>query len=1087
MKTQTPTKRATRRLAASLAIITALAAAQSAWAATDVNWGGGSGGSESAPLDVYDLSNWSGVSALSDAYNLTFDVDNVPTVLTNSCATAATTKIANGFNLNYGTWTLLGDYKFSSLDAKNSGTAPKVTTIVKKGDWELTYAAYLGRSGATTIITNVSGNIVQSGTSWFQIGNGNGGTAIVENLSGDWTIKGALELGHGSGSRGELYWRGGNLTQTYTANAFSLGWADNTSAVVEKYAGDWTTTGNMIVAKGKNSTASFKHEGGKLSVAGYFYTANGSNSEATVEKNGGDWTLNGIVYLGTATDSTSTLVQRGGSVTINKSGYALVLAQAANSVASVENVVGDWNITSGDLYSGWGTDSKATLDWQSGNLTVWRNCVVGQGANSEATLNWRGGDLTVGGYFYASQGSNSVATITKDAGDWTITGEVSLGRGSKNVTSTAATTFYHNGGSIVAEGYMDMTWENSCDFHMNGGEVYVANDIRFGQWHLASPEYANVYLNGGVLSAKSFRYHNGNKAVDNIVFDGGTFKAAASGDIATGDSSYATAANLRNRLGFKVGPKGGTIDTAGHDITNVVNFTRTSGSGGMRFVGGGSVVLTGTIGYTGKTSVEVGTTLEVTDASAKNTILNSRGLDIVGFATAGDYTVFTYEDGLDAATDLEKVTCSFAPDSTFDVVGNSIVCHYVPQVIEGNRWTGAANDGNLSTAGNWSDNQVPTSGNVLIAVSKPVTLTAGATFKPDTITIPDYSAVVTLADSLTLNTLTNAQRLAVAPTGSLTVTGDLVADGQGNFLYSNEGTVTVGRAVANNTTTVQYAVTTEGTQPIRTGGFLSDKRSGRVYYKMNGSWVVGADGFAFNNPENRWNSSFYVQNGSATLYSSADWTLANSGQSNANNGDHCVCDLSTYDGAASLTIDTSDYDESENTAKKHTVTLNGRIAAQGPVTIKGCGTVEVNTTGANANLPEDLKHTCITNGTTLAVTDTATLQVNAGRKITGNGTISLAAGTTLKLMTGADRRIPTFANLSLALPDEGTATIRIDGEKELRGDEYVLFNNVPAGYASRLNVAGTEKTLGGRSATLQEKDGKLVLDVQKTGLTVVFW
>jgi len=957
-------------------------------AATGVNWGGGSGGTEAAPLDVYDLSNWSGVSGLSDAYDLTFDAGNIPTVLTNSCADAATTKIANGFKLKYGTWTMLGDYKFSYIDTNNSGTEPKVTTIVKKGDWELTYAAYLGRSGATTILTNVSGKIVQSGSSWFQIGNGNGGIAIVENLSGDWDIKGALELGHGAGSRGELYWRGGKLMQNYTSKPFSLGYGDNTSAVVEKYAGDWTTTDNMIIANGQNSIARFKHDGGKL--------------------------------------------------------------------------------------------------------TVGRNFVVGQGANSEATLNWRGGDLTVGGYFYASQGSNSVATITKDAGDWTITGEVSLGRGSKNVTSTAATTFYHNGGSIVAEGYMDMTWENSCDFHMNGGEVYVANDIRFGQWYLASPEYANVYLNGGVLSAKSFRYHNGNKAVDNIVFDGGTFKAAASGDIATGDSSYATAANLRNRLGFKVGPKGGTIDTAGHDITNVVNFTRTSGSGGMRFVGGGSVVLTGTIGYTGKTFVEVGTKLEVTDASAKDTILNTRGLDIVGYAASGDYTVFTYEGGLDAETDLVNVTCSFAPDSTFEVVGNSIVCHYVKPDV--NIWTGSK-DNNLSDVANWSDGVVPT-GNAFLSLVKPAVLTVGDTFAPATLTIGGGSAVVTIGagDLQIEGSLTNANRLAIAQGASLTVAGDLVVgDGQGTFLYSNEGTVTVtGNAVcANmtaNTTTRQFEVVTENTKPIQATGLLYNlAQSGRIYWRLEsgstgaGAWVVGKDGLKFINPENRYSTRFYAQNSPVTLYSSANWTLANTGKSNTSNGD-----LEVYD-TSSLTIDTTDYDD-KTTA--HTVTLEGRIKADGNVTIAGCGTVIVDTT---AN-PSGLTDTTVASGKTIAVTDTATLQVNAGKKILGEGTISLSSGTTLAFESTAN----TFATpdiVPVTLPAEGAATIRIDGERLKSGEDFTVcsLTDLPDGYVLKdhLNITGT--ALDGRKYEVKTVEvtenettvTKLVLNIYPAGMMVI--
>ena len=960
MKTQTPTKQTAHRLAAVLAIITALVTT-GAWAATDVNWGGGSGGTEASPLDVYDLSNWSGVSALSDAYNLTFDVGNVPTVFTNSCAAAATTKIASNFNLNYGRWTLLGDYKFSSLDAKNSGTVPKVTTIVKKGDWELTYAAYLGRSGATTIVTNVSGNIVQSGTSWFQIGNGNGGTAIVENLSGDWTIKGALELGHGSGSRGELYWRGGNLTQTYTANAFSLGWGDNTSSVVEKYAGDWTTTDTMIVARGKNSTACFKHNGGDLTVEGDFYCSYASNSVATVEKNGGDWTLGKSLYLG-----------------------------------------------------------------------------------------------------------------------W----------GGKNVFSSALTKFYHNGGKMDVATNLDITYFGSCDFYMNGGEVTVDKQVRFGTWILKNGwHHATVNLNGGILSAKGFYLNNSDNAkLSKVVFDGGTFKASASGYLVSGaddrydvtDSSKLT--DLRARVGFEVGPQGGTIDTAGHDITNVVNFTRTAGSGGMAFVGGGSVVLTGTIGYRGKTSVEVGTTLEVTDATAKSAILTSYGLDVIGFAEAGDYTVFTYEEGLDAETDLAKVTCSFAPDSTFEVDGNSIVCHYVPQAIEGNRWTGAANDGNLSNAANWSDG-VPTSGNVTIALVKPETLTVGDTFAPDTITIPGYSAVLTIGagDLHIAGSLTNANRLAIASGASLTVAGDLVADGQNYFLYSNEGAVTVGRTVANNASTVQYAVTTECTQPIRTGGFLSDRRTGRVFYKLNGSWVVGDGGFAFVNPEARWNSTFYAQSANATLYSSADWTLANSGMNNTTKGDLCV-----YNDTGSITIDTSDYDDPTNIAKAHTITLEGRLLAdEGDVMIAGNGTVVVATTGSNASLPSDLQHSCISNAT-MFVTDTATLKINAGRKITGDGTVSLAAGTTLAVeSSGNTIALSDFIVPGLALPETGTATLRIDGTR-LKGGDQVILENAPAGAAEHLVLDMTSPALDSRRASLSVVDGNLVLNVQPTGLIMIF-
>ena len=240
-----------------------IALSDGAWAITGVNWGGGSGGTVDEPLDVYDLANWSGVSALSDDYNLTFDAGNKPTVLTNTAP--AGTKIANSINLKYGTWTLLGDYKFSTFDTLASGTEPKVTTIMKKGDWELTWAAYFGRAGATTILTNASGKIEQTAAKWFQIGNGNGGLAVVENLSGDWTLEGQLALGHGTGSAGELYWRGGDLESKHSNGPnFALG--ANTTAHVEKNAGDWTMK-KLTLGDGAESEATFIHRGGSTPLS----------------------------------------------------------------------------------------------------------------------------------------------------------------------------------------------------------------------------------------------------------------------------------------------------------------------------------------------------------------------------------------------------------------------------------------------------------------------------------------------------------------------------------------------------------------------------------------------------------------------------------------------------------------------------------------------------------------------------------------------------------------------------------------------------------------------------------------------------
>nr|MCR5751854.1 hypothetical protein [Kiritimatiellia bacterium] len=402
------------------------------------------------------------------------------------------------------------------------------------------------------------------------------------------------------------------------------------------------------------------------------------------------------------------------------------------------------------------------------------------------------------------------------------------------------------------------------------------------------------------------------------------------------------------------------------------------------------------------------------------------------------------------------------------------------------------------TVANWSDGIVPTE-NPTIKWSSPITLTNSGNFAPNTLTIPDDSAVVTLAGELTVNCLTNASKLAVASTGSLTVTGDLVATVESNggsrtFLHSNEGTVMVGGKAIGYTNVggfpdvYEYAAATENTRPIQARGIAYQcGGSGQLGMKLQssgntaGSWVVGADGFSFPSCRNANYTTFFAEYAPVTLYSADNWTLANSKKNNTTRGDLYVSDRS----GSSLVIDTSDYVTPET---QRTVTLKGRIVAYNPVTIKGCGTVVVDTTGSNTSVFEDFQHTCLTNAATLSVTDTATLQINAGKKITGNGTISLAAGTTLALDASALGTIGdegfTPCVPALALPETGTATLRIDGARRRFGD-YVIAA-VASGTSDNVTIDPSSQVLGGRKGNLRIEDGKLVLYIDPSGLTVIF-
>ena len=412
-------------------------------------------------------------------------------------------------------------------------------------------------------------------------------------------------------------------------------------------------------------------------------------------------------------------------------------------------------------------------------------------------------------------------------------------------------------------------------------------------------------------------------------------------------------------------------------------------------------------------------------------------------------------------------------------------------------WVGGT-DAKLSTAANWLNGETPRAGDTLNFKTVGAATTINADFEDNRVfeTAVFGSGVVTLTGNLYLNTLKNAYTLAVASGAKLCIAGDLVSYAANNtkpLLYSNEGIVEVGGMVrfrANSlvnravSTVCQYAVTTADTTPIIANGiaYHADKQSNNSWYpdylaanlgSMNngaGNWVVGEAGLSFPVSRDIDYSGFRIfGQQDVALHSSANWTLDESYRKYGT-------DLYIRD-SGKVTIDTTDYNDHTTS---RTVTLKGYINAQGsaatPLTITGCGTVVLDSKTAN-------NHTNVVTGA-IAVTDGAMLQINKDVVVGGNGTISLAAGTTLALPANVDRTFTTREIVPVTLPEEGKATLKIDAEHSLRIGEYVILNSVPAGYAEHLAVEGT--ALGGRKASLKDDGENLVLDVKSAGVMLVF-
>ena len=896
-----------------------------------------------------------------------------------------------------------------------------------------------------------------------------------------------------SGAEGTTITRDGNQIKVhYVAPAVDLGWNGGDAAWATANA--WTNATGTAKTWTDGNYAVFEDASTITLGANAAAVAATFNADATVAVGGGTLTVPAVTV---ASGVSATIAAPTAGALVKDGAGTLTLGSSRTDATTLAEGTLVANAPIGTLV--FGTDYPVTFDYCGQTLSKIPASAVGGGDvtlkngtfGSSINVNMNSGSLRVEGdstvvncnefnvgpsdgstsanYIQIGGNFNAGWHVRDRCGDFIMTNVAITASKNYEVGSSAAATrgrMILSGGSASIAGNLNVF---NGELEITNETVEVAGSVNMGS---NGNSGLITLMSGGTLATKVIQKY-GTPTSATVLFDGGTLRVNA--ENANG--------LVRNQeiLFIQTSSNGGTIDAAGYAVIVHRTIADKSGETGMMsYKGGGKVTLMAQPTYTGVTTVEVGTTLVIPEAIAGDNL----AFVIPEELADGVYTVVSISGDSEFAEGVLS-----GKEEGFVLSGDRKKICYV-KGMDATKPIYIGTDGNLSAPGNWLDNTVPTSGNILLASSTPVTLTAGATFSPDTITIPDGSAVLTLADSLTLATLTNANKLAIASTGSLTVTGDLVVcDGKGTFLHSNEGSVTVGRVVcakvASVATSKQYDVVTESTKSIRAGGFLYDTSA---YWRMEsntagaGSWIVGENGFKFANLNSAGGNAyrFYAQNSPVILYSSADWTLACTGLPKTDRGD-----MQVYD-SSSLTIDTSDYD---TPAIPRTVTLEGRIVAYGPVMIKGCGKVVVDTVDMSdaTGVADDLKHTCVTDATTLSVTDTATLQINAGKKITGNGKVSLAAGTKLMLDSGAlgamgdEGFIPCIPGL--VLPATGTATIRIDGAR-LRSDDYAIAA-VVSGETGNVDIDLSGTALDGRRATLRVEGGNLILNIEPNGTRII--
>jgi hypothetical protein len=410
--------------------------------------------------------------------------------------------------------------------------------------------------------------------------------------------------------------------------------------------------------------------------------------------------------------------------------------------------------------------------------------------------------------------------------------------------------------------------------------------------------------------------------------------------------------------------------------------------------------------------------------------------------------------------------------------------------------------GDITVGSNWVGGNAPSAGDFLdfSAITSAQTLTGS--FSDDRVFAAasfaglEGSTTLTVDGSLHLQTLTNANCVAIGTTGTLVVEGDLVLDidtvnwesSVWRLLCSNAGICWVkGNTIAIRGTRAaaypnlyQFRSGKTTHNPIRTGGIVYNSVTGnklnfylRQGYDDNnvksGEFIIGANGISFDSSRDAADVKYTVKASGCTLHSSADWTFGTSGRRNTTNGD-------LHLDRGSVTFDTANYGDA--TAAGHEITMEGRIYA--PATSGTSVKVTGNGKFTLATVEGDgLAGTCISN--TLAVVDTATLQINADANYE-IATVSLAAGTTLALPANDDGTFTARTGIgALALPASGTVNLVIDGATPLSRGTYTIIGSIPSGYETKITVSGTAV---GESPTLVDDGTSLQLLV---GAVTVAW
>jgi MBG domain/Passenger-associated-transport-repeat len=543
-----------------------------------------------------------GAMVVSNASALSGGALNVVSgVLTNDLYNTVVGAVTLGNGTISGSGTLTG----TSFTATNSGDALISQNLAGSGAF----------TNAGTGTTTLSGTNTYTGTTTVNKGSTLNLTGLLGggNYTTNLTVNGTLNLASSAnqtittnigGSNGTILVSGTGVTTLTNQTAYANMTFSNTGTL-NLYSTNTTTytylnggvtlnnsgtlnAGNFrFAANAANITNTLNFNGGTATFAGL--TVGNASGLSSVNQftinNGATVTTLGGVNLGFYGGSNTFVINNGGTLIANLGMY---LGQAAS---------GSYNaLTNYGVY--FNTGASVSLNYLFGSNNTSRFVQAGGTFYNSTNMNIGGG---AGSTFTGSSNSASLVQVT--GGNFSNVGTVTLGYNNNQTTNT---------------------------FQIDGGTAYVGN-LSYGSTYATNQGSTNaVNLNGGTLIVGGTIKSAGINMTNAFNWNGGTLQAG------TNSTTFFT--NAPNTT-VALGSNGGIFDAAGYSVT----VSQAIGGGGGLTVtdstGVGTLTLSGTNSYTGRSIVNSGN-LSVTGvlASSGSVLVNSSGT-LSGTGSVGNVTV----------------------------------------------------------------------------------------------------------------------------------------------------------------------------------------------------------------------------------------------------------------------------------------------------------------------------------------------------------------------------------------------------------------------------------------------------------------